>query len=117
MSKRAVSIDGFNIIERLGVGARTTIYLAKDISTNQTVALKRAVLESDQDHRILEQIETEYKMARQLDHPYIRKCYRLIKKGFFVRKSDFFTGVATMASTTSCLDRSLKISIIRLIPS
>ncbi|HEG42940.1 MAG TPA: serine/threonine protein kinase [Phycisphaerales bacterium] len=75
-----VQIDGFNIIRCIGTGARSTIYLAEDESTGQEVALKRAILEVPSDHRIFEQIETEHKVAAKLDHPYIRKCYRLIKK-------------------------------------
>ena len=75
-----LDIDGFTIIKRIGTGARTTIYHATDLATNQDVALKRAVLECPEDTRIFEQIETEYKTAHRLDHPYIRKCHKLIKK-------------------------------------
>ena len=80
MSKRALEIDGFNIIKRIGTGARSTIYSARDIATGENVALKRAVLDCPEDTRIFKQIETEYKVALQLDHPYIRKCNKLIKK-------------------------------------
>ena len=80
MAKRNLDIDGFTIIKHIGTGARTTIYRATDLATNQDVALKHAVLECPEDTRIFEQIETEYKMAGRLDHPYIRKCHKLIKK-------------------------------------
>ena len=76
---KSIDIDGYTIIRRLGTGARTTIYLAKAESTGKTFALKRAILESPEDTRIFEQVEAEYKVARQIDHPYIRKCYELIK--------------------------------------
>ncbi len=72
-------IKDFSIIKHIGTGARTQIYQAVDEQTGQTVALKRAIIETPEDSRILEQIETEYKVARQIDHPYIRKCYKLIK--------------------------------------
>ncbi|MCK5565228.1 MAG: serine/threonine protein kinase [Planctomycetes bacterium] len=73
-------IEGFTIIKRLGVGARTTIYLATDLATKQQIALKQIVLENPEDTRIFEQIDTEYKVSQLLDHPYLRKCYKLIKR-------------------------------------
>ena len=79
MGKSSIDIDGYTIIRRLGVGARTTIYLAKDEETRTTVALKRAVLESQEDTRIFEQMETEYKVSRQIDHPYVRRCESMIR--------------------------------------
>jgi serine/threonine-protein kinase len=74
-----IDIDGYRILRKLGSGARTTIYLAVDEDTRQTVALKRAVMEGPEDSRIIEQIEKEYKVARQIEHPYIRKCYKIFR--------------------------------------
>lgn len=88
MSKQPLEIDGFAIIKRIGTGARSTIYLARDESTNQTVALKRAVMECPEDMRIFEQIETEYKVAKHINHPYIRKCHKLIKKRKLMRVTE-----------------------------
>ncbi len=75
MSNGSIDIDGFRIVRRIGTGARTTIYLATDEATGQTVALKRAVMERAEDARIFEQIKVEYKVARRIDHPYVRKCH------------------------------------------
>lgn len=74
-----LDFDGFTIIRRLGTGARSTIYLASETATGRRVALKRAVYEQPEDLRIFEQMITEYKTANSIDHPYIRKCYKLIK--------------------------------------
>ena len=79
MATEKLDLKGFSIIKRLGSGARTTIYLALDDETKTKVALKRAVFEKPQDSRIFEQIITEYKVSKQIDHPYLRKCYKLIK--------------------------------------
>ncbi|MHC4194029.1 MAG: serine/threonine-protein kinase, partial [Planctomycetota bacterium] len=54
-------------------------YLATDLEDNTTVALKRAIFERPEDARIFEQVETEYRVARRLDHPYVRKCHKLIR--------------------------------------
>jgi serine/threonine-protein kinase len=88
MPSQNISMDGFRVIKKLGVGARTTIYLAVDLSTNKKVALKRATLETEQDHRIFEQMETEYKISKKINHPYIRKCYSLIKKRKFFKTNE-----------------------------
>lgn len=88
MSSQNPNIDGFTIIKRLGTGARTVIYLATDQATKQSVALKWIVLEKPEDSRIFEQIKVEYKVAKQLDHPYLRKCYKLIKKRKLLRTNE-----------------------------
>ena len=85
MARMPIDIDGFTIVRRIGTGARSVIYMAVDETTKQTIALKRAVFENPEDLRIFEQIETEYYVARQLDHPYLRRCYRLIRKRRFMR--------------------------------
>jgi serine/threonine-protein kinase len=79
MAKGSIDIDGFRIIRKLGSGARTSIYLAVDEETRETVALKRAVLESPEDTRIFEQMEMEFKVAKQVDHPYVRKCHKVFR--------------------------------------
>jgi len=85
MAQTPIDIEGFSIIKRIGTGARSTIYQAIDESTGQVVALKRAVFESPEDLRIFEQMSAEYTVSRHLDHPYLRKCYLLIKKRKFMR--------------------------------
>jgi len=79
MGKNVLEVGGFNIIRRIGIGARSTIYLATDMQDNTEVALKRVIHERPEDSRIFEQVETEYKVARKIDHPYVRKCYKLKK--------------------------------------
>jgi serine/threonine-protein kinase len=79
MARDILDIGGYTIKKRIGVGARTTIYLASDDSNKTEVALKRVILEKPEDTRIFEQVKTEYKIAQKIDHPYIRKCYKLKK--------------------------------------
>ena len=62
MAKNTIDIDGYTIIRRIGTGARSVIYLAKEEATKKHVAVKRAVLETPEDARIFKQIETEYKV-------------------------------------------------------
>jgi len=79
MGKDILSVGGFTIIKRIGNGARSTIYLATDEEEGTQVALKRVIYEKPEDYRAFEQTEMEYKVARKVDHPYIRKCYKLQK--------------------------------------
>lgn len=88
MPSEILDLDGFTIIKRLGTGARTTIYHARDDQAKMEVALKRAVMEAPSDTRIFEQIENEYSVARQIDNPYIRKCYKLIRKRRMLRTTE-----------------------------
>ncbi len=79
MAIEKFNIDGFTIIRKLGSGARSTIYMASDDVSGEMVALKSSLYEKPEDVRIFEQIMTEHKVSRLLDHPYLRKCYKLIK--------------------------------------
>jgi len=79
MANNVLNVGGFRIIKRIGTGARSTIYLATDGQNGNEVALKRVIYERPEDSRIFEQVETEYKVARRIEHPYVRKCYKLEK--------------------------------------
>jgi serine/threonine-protein kinase len=83
-------LDGFTIIKKLGIGARSMIFLAKDKENGQTVALKRAVYENPEDLRIFEQIENEYEVSKAVNHPYLRKCNKLIKVRKLLKVKEMF---------------------------
>lgn len=88
MAKNILNIGGFSIKKRIGTGARSTIYEAVDEVDGKTVALKRVILEKPEDKRIFEQVDTEFKTAQQIDHPNVRKSYKLkkIKSMFQVKE-------------------------------
>ena len=62
--------------------------MAADEKDGRKVALKRIIFERPEDSRVFEQVETEYKVAGTIDHPYVRKCYELrkIRSMFKVRE-------------------------------
>jgi serine/threonine protein kinase len=109
MAKDILDIGGFTILKRIGAGARSTIYLATDEEDDATVALKRVIFEKSEDARIFEQVETEYKVAHQIDHPYVRKCYKLKKiRSMFKAKElllsmEYFDGQTLEEFTTLSL--------------
>jgi len=79
MAKDILNVGGFTIIKRIGTGARSTIYLARDEQDKTQIALKRVIFQRPEDARIFEQMQTEYQTGRRVDHPYIRKFYKLRK--------------------------------------
>ncbi len=79
MGKSILNVGGFTIKKRIGTGARSTIYLATDQQTKTDVALKRIIYERPEDTRVFEQTENEFKVAQRINHPYVRKCYKLKK--------------------------------------
>jgi serine/threonine-protein kinase len=85
MAKNLLNVGGYNIIKRIGTGARSAIYLATEQENEATqIALKRVIFEKPEDDRVFEQVETEFRVAQRIDHPYIRKCFKLKKiRGLF----------------------------------
>lgn len=111
MAKDILNVGDFTILKRIGTGARSTIYLANDDLDKIQVALKRVIFKKPEDVRIFEQVETEYKVAKLIDHPYVRKCHKLKKiRGIFKVKEillsmELFDGkTLEESSTLSLLD-------------
>lgn len=100
MANQSLEIDGFTIIAKLGTGARTTIYKAKDDTTKQYVALKRAIYEGPEDSRIFEQMQTEYSVTKNLKHPYLRKCYKLIRRRKMLKVTELFLSMEFFDGTS-----------------
>ncbi|MEE8168995.1 MAG: serine/threonine-protein kinase [Phycisphaerae bacterium] len=69
--------SGYNIIEKIGVGARSTIYRVVDPRSGETYALKRVIREPHEDARFLEQAINEHEIAQANDHPSLRRSYEL----------------------------------------
>jgi serine/threonine protein kinase len=67
----------YEVLERLGEGARSVIYAVSDPRTRQVYALKHVVRAEKKDVRFIEQMETEYEVSHQFTHPNLRKSYEL----------------------------------------
>jgi serine/threonine-protein kinase len=64
-------------LERLGEGARSTIYAVSDPVTKQVYALKHVVRAEPKDLRFIEQMQAEYDVSRQFNHPNLRRSFEL----------------------------------------
>jgi eukaryotic-like serine/threonine-protein kinase len=80
-------ILGYDVLATLGHGARSTIFAVQD-KKGQLYALKRVVKESPRDGRFLEQAVHEHRVARQFNHPVLRKSYRLIRHRALLRTAE-----------------------------
>jgi eukaryotic-like serine/threonine-protein kinase len=67
----------YEVLERLGEGARSTIYHVVDPATKKSYALKHVVRAEPKDLRFIQQMETEFEISRQFDHPNLRRSYDL----------------------------------------
>lgn len=67
----------YEVLEPLGEGARSTIYLVQDPTTRQKFALKHVHRDEQKDIRFIEQMEAEFEISKQFNHPNLRRSYEL----------------------------------------
>src|SRR3982751_528603 len=81
----------YDVLERLGEGARSTIYAVSDPDTRQVFALKHVLRSDPKDIRFIEQMETEFEISRQFTHPNLRRAYELkIVKTMLLKVNEAF---------------------------
>jgi len=68
---------GYEVVDRIGEGAASTIYAVTEPRTHQLYALKHVVRRTEKDIRYIEQVETEYNVSKLFRHPALRKSYDL----------------------------------------
>ena len=83
-------LEGYEVISRLGYGARSTIYAVSEKKSGQVYALKRVVRKGPEDDRFLEQAEQEYAIASQFDHPVLRRCIRMIRRRKMLKTAELY---------------------------
>jgi serine/threonine-protein kinase len=81
----------YDVLERLGEGARSVIYAVSDPQTRQVFALKHVIRAEPKDIRFIEQVETEYEISRQFTHPNLRRTFELkVIKTMLVKVAEAF---------------------------
>lgn len=71
------TVPGYTVYERLGTGARSTIWLVADKRTGEQFALKRVVRRATDDHRFIRQALTDFDVSSKVEHPVLRKSFEL----------------------------------------
>ena len=81
----------YEVLERLGEGAGSTIYAAQDPRTRQIFAVKHVIRDGQKDIRFVEQMEAEYAISRAFTHPNLRRSYELkISKSLLLKVTEAF---------------------------
>ena len=81
----------YDVLEKLGEGAKSIIYRVSDPTTGRVLALKHVTREGQKDIRYIEQMETEYEISRQFTHPGLRKSFDLkVNKKMFLQVTEAF---------------------------
>ena len=81
----------YDILDRLGEGAGSTIYSVRDSDTGRVYALKHVLRKKDKDVRFIEQMETEYEVSKQFTHANLRRSFDLkVIKSLLLKKTEAF---------------------------
>jgi serine/threonine-protein kinase len=74
---QTLEVPGYQVVQFLGSGAASTIWQVRDRGDNREFALKRVLRRHASDYRFLEQAINEYEVGSELDHPVVRRIYRI----------------------------------------
>ncbi len=81
----------YEIVGRLGEGARSTIYAVYDPLLKHLYALKHVVRKDDKDQRFIDQVKAEYEVSHIFNHPNLRKSYELkIIKAMLIKDKEAY---------------------------
>src|ERR1043165_2214572 len=86
------TVPGYTVYERLGIGARSTLWLVGKRETGEQMVLKRVLRRSAEDNRFLVQAENEFTISSQFRHPYLRRSFdiRRVRKLLTVKELHLF---------------------------
>lgn len=105
---------GYEVVDFIGEGAGSRIFAVTHPITKQVYALKYVVPKQDKDLRFIEQLETEYEVGRQVNHPGLRRSLELKVNRTLFRKVteaglvlELFDGVS--------LERRLPQSLVQIV--
>ncbi len=91
MSRIALpQLAGYDLVERIGTGAGAIITLAREKLSRRPVAIKHVVCRQPEDIRFIKQAETEYEVGSRCEHPYLRKCYEIIRTKRWLKTKELF---------------------------
>jgi serine/threonine-protein kinase len=74
---KTLKVPGYQVLEYLGNGARSSIWKVRDLETHEEYALKRVKRSSHNDSRFIKQVESELLVGQSMEHPAIRRVHEL----------------------------------------
>jgi eukaryotic-like serine/threonine-protein kinase len=78
---RPPKVPGYEIVSQVGRGGGSLIFEVKDTKTGEPYALKFVSREMEKGPRFFEQVEAEHKLGQKVNHPVLRKTFRIRKRG------------------------------------
>jgi serine/threonine protein kinase len=90
MPRTFAQLPGYDIVNRIGRGAGAVIYEGRARPSRQRVAIKHVVRRGPQDDRFVDQAEIEYRVAHELDHAYLRRCYDIVRVRRWLKTRELF---------------------------
>ncbi|MCL2700075.1 MAG: serine/threonine protein kinase [Phycisphaerae bacterium] len=76
---QTLEVPGYQVVQYLGNGARSTIWQIRDNQSNERFVLKRVVKRTMADMRFIDQAVNEFEVASRLDHDNIRRVISIRK--------------------------------------
>ena len=76
-TRDTLDVPGYQVVQFLGSGARSTIWHVRESETGHPFALKRVVKAKSSDSRFIEQAVNEYEVGSSLEHPGVRRIHLL----------------------------------------
>ncbi|MDY6914056.1 MAG: serine/threonine-protein kinase [Planctomycetota bacterium] len=85
---QTLEVRGYQVMQFLGSGARSTIWQIRNRRTDELFALKRVVKRQASDVYFLQQAINEYNVGHRLNHPVVRHIYhiRRVKRWLSLRE-------------------------------
>jgi eukaryotic-like serine/threonine-protein kinase len=80
------NLFGYEVVDSLGEGAGSRIYVVTTPDSGQLYALKHVVRKAEKDVRFQEQLENEFDVARRFNHPALRKAFEMRDNRTLLRK-------------------------------
>lgn len=72
-------LPGYNVVTKLGDGARSAVYEVIHVATGKLYTLKRVTREAHEDDRFLQQAINEFNVSQRLNHSTLRRSLELFK--------------------------------------
>ncbi len=108
-------LGGYELLSVLGHGANSTIYAVTDPKDSHVYAIKRVIVRSPSDQRFVDQALTEHEIAAKLDHPALRRSYRIIRRRKVLKTSEllvlmeFVDGQTMEQHRPQTLDKAIRL--------
>ncbi|WP_440874218.1 protein kinase domain-containing protein [Thalassotalea sp. PLHSN55] len=90
-----MEFDGYEILREIYISSRSHVFLARDLTTKQTVVIKTPSTELSNDNQYLERFMLEEWIAKRLDNPHVVKAIMSKRKrNFLYLVSEYIDGIS-----------------------